>query len=71
MNLTQHQKDDYLIYIKGLSNSDLLAEYIDLLYSNCQDYFISDYVIENYYKNWCEVTCYNELRLRLGDWLDE
>lgn len=54
MNLTQHQKDDYLIKIKEMSDVDLLNELSELV-----QYY------RNEYNRWCFDIIISELKLRL------
>ena len=70
-NLTQHQKDDYLLYLKGLSNKNLIKE-LELIIkfqtsSEFELYTLNDINLNLY----CYKSVWNELKLRLVDWLDK
>lgn len=74
-NMTEQQKTDYLLYLKNLGNKALFHEFI-----KCHEWIINDGCSDNDWQvgsykrrekhSWCYDTCWNELKLRLGDWLN-
>lgn len=72
--MTEQQKTDYLLKIKDLNNQQLLFEYLKchewVIFDDCDENEDKDYArVEKHL--WCYDTCWNELELRLGDWLNE
>ncbi|NJO31716.1 MAG: hypothetical protein HC874_32325 [Richelia sp. SL_2_1] len=62
MNLTQQQKDDYLIEIKKLNNKDLLDELL-----LCYGVIVYEDLDMNriHYERWCYNTVYNETKIKI------
>lgn len=71
--MIEQQKTDYLLYLKDLSNKALFHEFIKyhewIIFDDC--YEGEDINYKRVAKHsWCYDTCWNELKLRLGDWLN-